>query len=120
LPPLAYPEFVWLMDRAKLIVSDSGGIQEEAPSLRRPVVALRDTTERSEAVEAGAVQLVGCSAARIEAAVARLLTDPRAYAAMQIERSPFGDGHAAARIVEWMLESFSLRKSETYHDVHRS
>jgi UDP-N-acetylglucosamine 2-epimerase (non-hydrolysing) len=105
LPPLAYPEFVWLMDRSKVIVSDSGGIQEEAPSLRRPVVALRETTERSEAVEIGAVELVGCSAPRIEATVSRLLTDPHSYAAMQAETNPFGDGHAAKRIVEWMLES---------------
>src|SRR5205085_12195663 len=67
-PPVAYPEFVWLMDRAKIIVSDSGGIQEEAPSLRRPVIALRDATERPEAVEVGTVELVGCSAERIEAA----------------------------------------------------
>jgi UDP-N-acetylglucosamine 2-epimerase (non-hydrolysing) len=104
LPPLAYPEFVWLMDRAKLIVSDSGGVQEEAPTLRRPVVALRDTTERNEAVEMGAVELVGCSAERIEAAVTRLLTDAGAYVAMQVERNPFGDGHAAERIVEWLLE----------------
>jgi UDP-N-acetylglucosamine 2-epimerase (non-hydrolysing) len=104
LPPLAYPEFVWLMDRSKLIVSDSGGIQEEAPSLRRPVVALRESTERGEAVEIGAVQLVGCCAERIESTVGRLLTDHKAYEAMQSEKNPFGDGHAAERIVEWMLE----------------
>lgn len=103
-PPLAYPEFVWLMDRAKLIVSDSGGVQEEAPSLKRPVVALREATERSEAVEAGAVVCVGASRERIVDTVTQLLNDPTAYAAMQIERSPFGDGHAAQRIVEWMLE----------------
>jgi UDP-N-acetylglucosamine 2-epimerase (non-hydrolysing) len=120
LPPLVYPEFVWLMDRSNLIVSDSGGIQEEAPSLRRPVIALRDTTERSEAVEVGAVQLVGCTAEKIEAAVSRLLTDPRAYAAMQVERSPFGDGHAAERIVEWMLETLPARTIGLTTYVHRS
>ena len=107
LPPLAYPEFVWLMDRSKVIVSDSGGVQEEAPSLRRPVVALRENTERGEAVDVGAVELVGCSPQRIEATVARLLTDPIAYATMQVEKSPFGDGHAGERIVEWMLEQSS-------------
>lgn len=107
LPPLAYPEFVWLMDRSKVIVSDSGGVQEEAPSLRRPVIALRETTERSEAVEVGAVELVGCSVERIEAAVTRLLADPVAYAAMQVDRSPFGDGRAGEKIVEWMLEERS-------------
>jgi UDP-N-acetylglucosamine 2-epimerase (non-hydrolysing) len=109
LPPLAYPEFVWLMDRSTLIVSDSGGVQEEAPSLRRPVIALRDSTERIEAVEAGAVELVGCSPQRIEEAVIRLLTDDEAYRAMQIDKSPFGDGHAAERIVDWMIEEFATR-----------
>lgn len=104
LDPLPYPEFVWFMDRAKLIISDSGGIQEEAPSLGRPVVAVRESTERSEAVEAGAVVCVGSSPERIVASVSRLLTDQSAYAAMQISRSPFGDGRAAERIVEWMLE----------------
>jgi UDP-N-acetylglucosamine 2-epimerase (non-hydrolysing) len=97
------------MDRSKLIVTDSGGIQEEAPSLRRPVVALRETTERSEAVEIGAVELAGSEAGRVEQAVSRLLTDPAAYAARQTDRSPFGDGHAADRIVEWMLESHALK-----------
>jgi UDP-N-acetylglucosamine 2-epimerase (non-hydrolysing) len=105
-PPLAYPEFVWLMQRSKLIVSDSGGIQEEAPSLRRPVIALREATERNEAVEAGAAICVGCDPDAITATVRRLLTDPHAYRSMQIDRSPFGDGHAAERIVQWMIESF--------------
>jgi UDP-N-acetylglucosamine 2-epimerase (non-hydrolysing) len=103
-PPLAYPEFVWLMERSKLIVSDSGGIQEEAPSLRRPVVALREATERSEAVEVGAVTCAGSNPETIMTTVRTLLTDNQAYAAMQVDRSPFGDGHAAERIVEWMLE----------------
>jgi UDP-N-acetylglucosamine 2-epimerase (non-hydrolysing) len=102
--PLAYPEFVWLMQRSKLIVSDSGGIQEEAPSLKRPVIALREDTERGEAVDAGAVVCVGAATEQICAAARRLLTDSQAYAAMQIEHSPFGDGHAAERIVEWILE----------------
>jgi UDP-N-acetylglucosamine 2-epimerase (non-hydrolysing) len=105
LAPLAYPEFVWFMDRARLIVSDSGGIQEEAPSLARPVVALRETTERGEAVDAGAVVCVGSDVERIVETVSRLLTDHAAYAAMQVTRNSFGDGHAAERIVEWMLES---------------
>lgn len=104
LPPLAYPEFVWLMNRAKLLVSDSGGIQEEAPSLRKPVVALRETTERSEAVKAGGTVCVGCSTSRIVQTVSQLLSDRAAYAAMQVAHNPFGDGQAAGRIVEWMLE----------------
>ena len=109
-PPLAYPEFVWLMERSKLIVSDSGGVQEEAPSLRRPVVALREATERSEAVDAGAVMCVGSAPERIVEAAGCLLTDHQAYAAMQIEKSPFGDGHAAERIVEWVLETSEQSK----------
>jgi UDP-N-acetylglucosamine 2-epimerase (non-hydrolysing) len=103
-PPVAYPEFVWLMQRSKLILSDSGGIQEEAPSLRRPVVALREATEREEAVEAGAVICAGSDSERIRDTVRPLLTDHDTYRAMQVERSPFGDGHAAERIVEWLLE----------------
>jgi UDP-N-acetylglucosamine 2-epimerase (non-hydrolysing) len=109
LPPLAYPEFVWFMDRAKVIVSDSGGIQEEALSLARPVVALREDTERIEAVEAGGVICVGCGVQRIIQTVSRLVTDAEAYRAMQVHENPFGDGRAAERIVQWMLESKAVQ-----------
>ena len=102
--PAAYPEFVWLMDRSRVILTDSGGVQEEAPSLRKPVVVMRETTERPEAVEAGAARLVGTSVEAIVENVARLLTDPAEYAASQIDRNPYGDGHAAERIVELMLK----------------
>ena len=102
--PAAYPEFVWLMQRATIILTDSGGVQEEAPSLRKPVLVMRDTTERPEAVEAGAARLVGTSAESIVENVERLLTDPAQYAAQQIDHNPYGDGQAAGRIVEWMLE----------------
>ncbi len=98
--PAPYPEFVWLMGRAKLILTDSGGVQEEAPSLGKPVVVMREETERPEAVEAGAARLVGTSPERIVAAVTRLLTDPAEYAACQIDRNPYGDGQAARRIVD--------------------
>ncbi len=101
--PAAYSEFVWLMDRSRLILTDSGGVQEEAPSLGKPVLVMRETTERPEAVEAGAARLVGTSVDAIVAGVDRLLTDPRAYAACQIDESPYGDGRAAQRIVELML-----------------
>jgi UDP-N-acetylglucosamine 2-epimerase (non-hydrolysing) len=107
LRPLPYPEFVWLMDRAKLILSDSGGVQEESPSLKRPVLVLRETTERQEAVECGAVALVGADCEGIVAAATRLLTDEQAYKSMQVDASPYGDGHAAIRIVDWLLEHFS-------------
>lgn len=101
--PAAYPEFVWLMDRSVLILTDSGGVQEEAPSLGKPVLVMRQSTERREAVEAGAARLVGMSAQAIVEAAATLLTDPAQYAACQIDHNPYGDGHAAERIVELML-----------------
>ncbi len=101
--PAPYPEFVWLMDRATLILTDSGGVQEEAPSLRKPVLVMRETTERPEAVEAGAVELVGTDVFRIVDRVSLLLSDRAAYSLRQIDRSPYGDGHAAERIVELML-----------------
>lgn len=104
-PPAAYPEFVYLMDRATLILTDSGGVQEEAPSLKKPVLVMRDTTERPEAVEAGAVELVGTSFEAILAGCSRLLSDPVEYAARQIDQNPYGDGHASNRIIELMLSA---------------
>jgi UDP-N-acetylglucosamine 2-epimerase (non-hydrolysing) len=91
------------MDRATVILTDSGGVQEEAPSLRKPVLVMRETTERPEAVEAGAVELVGTSRERIVDRVALLLTDRAEYARRQIDRNPYGDGHAAERIAELMV-----------------
>ena len=101
--PTPYPEFVWLMDRSELILTDSGGVQEEAPSLRKPVLVMRDTTERPEAVAAGAARLVGTSVDRIVDGVTALLTDPSRLAACQVDSNPYGDGHAAERIVDLML-----------------
>lgn len=98
--PAPYSEFVWLMDRAELILTDSGGVQEEAPSLRKPVLVMRDVTERPEAVAAGATELVGTDDARIVARATLLLTSPQEYRARQIERNPYGDGRAAERIAE--------------------
>ena len=102
--PAPYPEFVWLMDRSTLILTDSGGVQEEAPSLRKPVLVMRETTERPEAVEAGAVELVGTDVFRIVDRTSLLLTDKAAYSLHQIDRSPYGDGQAAPRIVDLMLQ----------------
>ncbi len=101
--PAPYPEFVWLMDRSTLILTDSGGVQEEAPSLRKPVLVMRETTERPEAVDAGAVELVGTDVFRIVDRTSRLLSDRAAYSLHQIDHSPYGDGHAAERIVDLML-----------------
>ena len=101
--PLDYLRFVHMMRRAALIVTDSGGIQEEAPSLGKPVLVTRDTTDRPEALSAGAVELVGTDTERLVARAARLLDDPAAYVAMSFARNPYGDGHAAARIVEALI-----------------
>ena len=97
--PVDYLPFVYLMRRAHIILTDSGGIQEEAPSLGIPVLVLRDTTERPEAVAAGTVRLVGTDIGRIVKEAARLLDDPAAHAAMARAHNPYGDGRAAARIV---------------------
>lgn len=104
LEPKAYPEFVWLMDRSTVILTDSGGVQEEAPSLQKPILVMRETTERPEALDAGAVELVGTSQQAIVDGVSRLLTDAAEYRRRQIEVNPYGDGRAAARIVQLMLE----------------
>lgn len=102
--PAPYPEFVWLMDRSSVILTDSGGVQEEGPSLKKPILVMRETTERPEAMEAGAVELVGTSIERIVDRVSTLLEDPVEYAQRQIETNPYGDGSAAQRIVELMLK----------------
>ncbi len=96
--PLDYPELVAAMRRCALVLTDSGGLQEEAPALGKPVLVLRETTERPEAVELGAAKLVGTDPARVVTEVSRLLTEPGAYAAMAKGVSPYGDGRAAERI----------------------
>ena len=98
LPPVAYPTLLWLMERAHLILSDSGGIQEEAPSFGKPLLVLRDTTERPEVIDAGCAKLVGTDEARILDEASTLLTDRSAYAAMAGRQNPFGDGRASERI----------------------
>jgi len=108
LAPLDYLPFVFLMGRAHLILTDSGGIQEEAPSLGKPVLVMREVTERPEAVEAGTVRLVGADAARIVAEAGRLLDDPSAYAAMSRAHNPYGDGLASRRIVKEILREASV------------
>jgi UDP-N-acetylglucosamine 2-epimerase (non-hydrolysing) len=99
-PPLDYLPFVAAMKRAHLVLTDSGGVQEEAPALGKPVLVMRQETERPEAVEAGVVRLVGPVRTAIVAEASRLLDDPQAYAAMAKGVSPYGDGHAAARIAD--------------------
>jgi UDP-N-acetylglucosamine 2-epimerase (non-hydrolysing) len=100
LEPLRYEQFVHLMAKAHLILTDSGGIQEEAPVLGKPTLVLRETTERPEAVESGTARLVGTDRGRIVAETERLLHDEASYRGMAQAGSPFGDGHAAERIVD--------------------
>jgi UDP-N-acetylglucosamine 2-epimerase (non-hydrolysing) len=97
--PMSYGGFVRLMARSSIILTDSGGIQEEGPSLGKPVLVMRETTERPEAVEAGTVRLVGTDRAVIRDAIVRLLRDASAYDAMARAINPYGDGHAARRVV---------------------
>ena len=103
--PLDYPHFARLIDIADLMLTDSGGVQEEAPALGKPVLVMRETTERPEGVEAGTARLVGTDAARIVAETVRLLDDPEAYAAMARAHNPFGDGKSSARIADLLAES---------------
>jgi UDP-N-acetylglucosamine 2-epimerase (non-hydrolysing) len=98
--PQDYLPFVYLMNRAYLILTDSGGIQEEAPSLGKPVLVMRDTTERPEAVEAGTVKLVGTDVAAIRNGLSTLLTDERTYQVMAYAHNPYGDGKACLRIID--------------------
>jgi UDP-N-acetylglucosamine 2-epimerase (non-hydrolysing) len=105
--PLDYESFVLAMNNAHLILSDSGGVQEEAPALGKPVLVLRNTTERPEAIEAGTARLVGTEVDTIVSACQQLLTDPYAYQAMAQSRNPFGDGHASERILDTLSESLT-------------
>ena len=105
--PLDYPHFVWLLSQAYLALSDSGGIQEEMPSLGRPVLVMRENTERPEGVKAGVCKLVGTSAEAIYRTVTQLLDDKKAYAQFARRRNPFGDGKAARRIVSGLKSHLS-------------
>ncbi len=107
--PQDYLPFVHLMSVAYVILTDSGGIQEEAPSLGKPVLVMRDTTERPEAVDAGTVRLIGTDVAQIVDGTSSLLTDPEAYRMMAFAHNPYGDGRACERIVATLLERQNAR-----------
>lgn len=102
--PLSYPDFIWLMNRSKLIITDSGGVQEEAPSLGKPVLVIRDTTERPEAVTAGTVILVGTNKDMIVKETLDLLNNRERYKKMSELHNPYGDGKACKRIVEFIKQ----------------
>jgi UDP-N-acetylglucosamine 2-epimerase (non-hydrolysing) len=111
--PLPYIPFVQAMARATVILTDSGGVQEEAPSLGKPVLVMRDTTERSEGVEAGTAQLVGTNRTAIRQNVLHLLSDERAYEAMAKVANPYGDGQASARVVGAIRRFFGRPMAST-------
>ena len=103
--PLSYPSFVWLMNQSYLILTDSGGIQEEAPSLGKPVLVLREVTERPEAVEQGTVILVGTNYESIVKKTNLLLSNNHYYKRMTRIQNPYGDGNACSRIIEFILKN---------------
>lgn len=113
--PLDYLPFVWLMLRAHLLLTDSGGVQEEAPTLGKPVFVMRDVTERPEAVAAGTAALVGTDPERITGAVARVLDDPAEHARIAQIANPYGDGFAAARIVAAIAGQPAIPFEPTLH-----
>lgn len=103
--PLDYRAFIWMMKRCSLILTDSGGVQEEAPTLRKPVLVMRETTERPEGIEAGTSKLVGTRAEKIVEEAVLLLDNPTRYEAMSRAQNPFGDGTASLRIVKDLLNA---------------
>ncbi len=113
IPPQGYRNFVALMANARVVLTDSGGVQEEAPSLAKPVLVMRDTTERPEGVAAGTVRLVGASADRIVEQTSRLLSDEAAWAEMANARNPYGDGQASRRIVAAIADWFDRGAAQT-------
>lgn len=115
--PMEYEPFTNLMARSAIVLTDSGGIQEEAPSLGKPVLVLRDTTERPEAVDAGTVALVGTDEEKIYNTAYKLLTDEAAYKQMAEAVNPYGDGKSSARIVNWLLYENGLTKEKPSHFV---
>ncbi|MFZ5746827.1 MAG: non-hydrolyzing UDP-N-acetylglucosamine 2-epimerase [Pseudomonadota bacterium] len=106
--PLDYPHFIRALDMAHIVLTDSGGVQEEAPALGKPVLVMRETTERPEGVAAGTAKLVGTDCARIVSEISTLLDVPQAYSAMARAHNPFGDGHAAARIARVIADGFGV------------
>lgn len=103
--PLDYEPFVWIMNRSDLILTDSGGIQEEGPSLGKPVLVMREVTERPEAVDAGTVLLVGTDKEKIVSGVEKVLLDGEVYARMSKAHNPYGDGHACEKIIQTLLDA---------------
>jgi len=106
-PPVDYPELLWLLDRSFLVLTDSGGLQEEAPAFHKPVLVLRESTERSEGIEGGTARLVGTGRAQIARETLRMLDDGQEHLRMSTRENPFGDGHAAERILQFLATNHS-------------
>jgi len=106
--PVDYLPFVYLMQKSYLILTDSGGIQEEAPDLGKPVLLMRDTTERPEAINAGTIELVGTDQEKIISSVSNLIHNEEIYKNMSNKQNPYGDGKASERIVKFLLESGNI------------
>ncbi len=117
--PQPYRQFVHLMKAVDLVITDSGGIQEEAPALGKPVLVMRDVTERPEGLEAGTARLVGTDSAVIEASITELLSDRGAYDDMANAVSPYGDGRAAQRIADHLEHFFGFRAQPAEEFVYR-
>lgn len=105
--PLDYPDLIWVLSRCYFAMTDSGGIQEEAPTFKKPVLVMRDKTERPEGIEAGVAKIVGTTIYRLVGAATDLLTDDAVYSSMRAKKNPYGDGRAAVRIVDCLLTSLS-------------
>ncbi len=108
IPPLDYEELIWLMNKAHLVLTDSGGIQEEAPSLGKPVLVMREVTERVEGIEAGTAKLVGTDREKIVSEAMRLLTRPEEYRRMSTTANPYGDGETSRRVIDIVKEHYGL------------
>ncbi len=104
IPPLSYVNFIWLLDKSYLVITDSGGIQEEAPSLGKPVIVMRENTERPEAVEAGTVILVGTKKDKIVSVASDLIVDNLFYSKVSELHNPYGDGNASKRIIDFLIK----------------
>ncbi len=115
--PLRYDQLIYLLQRVWLVITDSGGIQEEAPSLGKPVLVLREVTERVEAIEAGTAKLVGTNTEQIVQAVRELMNDPSLYRKMGTAKNPFGDGKAAIRILERLYRDLVIPEQHHAHTV---
>ena len=106
IPPLDYEAFIWLLNQSYMIITDSGGVQEEAPSLKKPVLVTREVTEREEAVKQGTVKLVGTNKIKILKYANLLLDDESFYNSMAAKKNPYGDGKASAIIIDFLKHNF--------------